>query len=892
MSSVGRYIAAAFSVTAVVSFGKKCVEVASETQSAWKGLSSILNGQGKSFASANDFIQEYISDGLIPLNNAVTAYKNLAARGYSTEQIESVLTSLKDAAAFGRQASYSYGDAITSATEGLKNENSILVDNAGVTKNVSKMWEDYADSIGTTRDKLTDQQKIQAEVNGIINETKWQVGDAAKYADSFAGKTAKLSASFLSLKQNIGEIIMPIANMFIPVVQSAITAANEFCVSVKNFLSSLGLEIPDISAYSSTSSAALEAASSIEAEGDAAEEAAKKAKKAKGAFASFDEINMLSKSDTDSSSSGKDSSTTSSGSDVLSATAATAQKTAETTDSIFSLIKEKLSTLWTGFSSGFEEERARLSTCLENAKTNVTTAWGDLKSLGSPLKNWASGSLMKNLEAFCHTAASVFLDLFDSVNTVFSDIWNVAAFPMVQKLITDALPRITDFFTKTLEVVKTVSSSVKEVFDKGWKEGVVPVLSLISTVFCDVWDIICEKWDTYGKPVFDGIQTAVTNAKDLIIQVWDSYIKPCWDKIMAAVTALWEEHLKPLVDNIVSFAAELQICATTVYNSFIYPLMSWIYEKLQPVFMWLFDTVMAVVSPFVTRLVDGFNDFITTLRGVIAFISGVFSTDWSQVWATMKVIFSNIWEQIKAIPSEVWAGICETFSAVGEFFSGVFSGAWTAVQTAFSSVGTFFSIVWKQIKAEFNKVKEFFSGVFSGAWTAVKKAFSSVGTFFSGVWTTIKEKFSDIGTKIGDSIGGAFRGAINAVLSTVENTLNTPIKAINGLLDVINKVPGVEIPKLNTFSLPRLYNGGWFSKNSPTLSIVGDNKHEGEIVTPESKIREQVEQALSKFKGGVTQTVQTVKLCIELLIRYPDGKTVIKQINEAQIKEGRILLEL
>lgn len=34
-----------------------------------------------------------------------------------------------------------------SATEGLKNENSILVDNAGVTKNVAKMREEYAKKI-------------------------------------------------------------------------------------------------------------------------------------------------------------------------------------------------------------------------------------------------------------------------------------------------------------------------------------------------------------------------------------------------------------------------------------------------------------------------------------------------------------------------------------------------------------------------------------------------------------------------------------------------------------------------------------------------------------------------------------------------------------------------
>ena len=65
-------------------------------------------------------------------------------RGYSIDQIEQTMIALKDSSAFGRQASLSLGDAVQSATEGLKNENSIIVDNAGVTKNVAKMWEDYA----------------------------------------------------------------------------------------------------------------------------------------------------------------------------------------------------------------------------------------------------------------------------------------------------------------------------------------------------------------------------------------------------------------------------------------------------------------------------------------------------------------------------------------------------------------------------------------------------------------------------------------------------------------------------------------------------------------------------------------------------------------------------
>lgn len=120
-------VAFAFGTGALINFGKEAVQAASALNDAWMGLESIVTGQGKSFNKAKSFINDYISDGLVPLENAVTAYKSLAARGYSTEQIEKTLAALKDAAAFGRQSSYTLGEAVETAAEGLKNENSILV---------------------------------------------------------------------------------------------------------------------------------------------------------------------------------------------------------------------------------------------------------------------------------------------------------------------------------------------------------------------------------------------------------------------------------------------------------------------------------------------------------------------------------------------------------------------------------------------------------------------------------------------------------------------------------------------------------------------------------------------------------------------------------------------
>lgn len=91
------------------------------------GLRSIVQGTGNSFQEAQGFINDFINDGLITAADAATALKNLLARGFELGEATTIMNRFKDSAAFGRQASLSLGEAVKSATEGLKNENSILV---------------------------------------------------------------------------------------------------------------------------------------------------------------------------------------------------------------------------------------------------------------------------------------------------------------------------------------------------------------------------------------------------------------------------------------------------------------------------------------------------------------------------------------------------------------------------------------------------------------------------------------------------------------------------------------------------------------------------------------------------------------------------------------------
>lgn len=302
MKKAFKAVAVAIAALGIGKYVKDAVMAASELEGAFLGLQSIVEGQGRSFTKAKGFINGYIADGLVPLTNAVTAYKNLAARGYSDDQIEQTMERLKDAAAFGRQASYSLGDAVSSATEGLKNENSILVDNAGVTKNVAKMWYEYATSIGTTANNLTQQQKIQAEVNGIMEETKFQDGDAATYADTFAGRLSLLSKTLGDIQVNIGQAFMPIANFVIPILQKLanwlVRVTSYFRYFVQAFFGVSKSQKQSGIAAGGGAAAQDSFGTAAENAGKKAEKSGKKVKKAaeeaKRSVAGFDEINSLS----------------------------------------------------------------------------------------------------------------------------------------------------------------------------------------------------------------------------------------------------------------------------------------------------------------------------------------------------------------------------------------------------------------------------------------------------------------------------------------------------------------------------------------------------------------------------------------------------------------------
>lgn len=659
---IGSTIAGAFITKKII----ECTQEAEKYQNALTGLKSILEGQGRSFSTAQKFIESYTSDGLITATEAITAYKNLALRGYDTSQIEKVMTALKDSATYSRQASYGLGEAVATATEGLKNENSVVVDNAGVTKNVAKMWEEYAASIGKTSNNLTQAEKIQAEVNGILEETKFQTGDAVTYANSFSGMIAKLSASFTTLKQTLGGAFMQIAQAILPSIQLIINylikLANVFAQVVSLIFNK------QVNTNNNLAKSSKTATSAIKKQGDAAQKAGKQAK---GALLDFDKLTVLQ----DNSSSNSNSSATSAGTGAnmniadpigkqeLGNDVTVSPKVLECFETIKSIIETFKDWININFVPIFDEISKEIIPQIENTKAIIKNMFNDLKKLTVPLSTWFYGSFTELLKEIIKLFGNITNQLLNTVNIVFLSLWNNCVYPILQNFISIGLPLITDFLTETVKALNTLVTAVSFGFNKLYEEAIEPILISITNIWNETWETISEWWNEWGKVIFDNINKAISTTGDVLNNIWNVTIKPIVDTICENIDWIWEKHLKELLNNFLDFIAELVNGALEIYNKFILPIVSFLNDIFGPTFVTVFSTIVGFVGTKIAAIIDYANSIVTILKGVIQFITGVFTLDWQKAWQGIVNVFKGIVDGIGSIFKAVLNSIIDIINA-------------------------------------------------------------------------------------------------------------------------------------------------------------------------------------------------------------------------------------
>lgn len=389
--------------------------------------------------------------------------------------------------------------------------------------------------------------------------------------------------------------------------------------------------------------------------------------------------------------------------------------------------------------------------------------------------------------------------------------------------ITDNMPAIKNKIETVMSGVGTafniaikVISNIVKGFIK-FKVALIPIMAVVMAVIVNAWVV------TTAKAVASAITQGIQSVK--VMKAW----------IKTGVTATIHA-IKQVAAWVMVGLGAIKSALITVAQSAIV-VAKWIWMGVQAllhaakqVAAWVLTGVGAIAAGVImvaqaALMVAkwafmGAQALIHAAKMAAAWIIALGPIGWAMIAiAALGIFIATHWEQVKAVTvkvftaigtflSGVWDGIKKVFSVVGRVISGFFTEAWTKIKVVWSAVGGFFSGVWNGIKSVFSGIASWFRNIFQGAWTAIKNVFNGVGSFFGGIWNTIKSKFTSIGSAIGNAIGGAFKTVVNSIIRFAQNTINGFIRAINGAIGLINKIPGVEIGRVSTLSIPRLAKGG------------------------------------------------------------------------------------
>lgn len=392
--------------------------------------------------------------------------------------------------------------------------------------------------------------------------------------------------------------------------------------------------------------------------------------------------------------------------------------------------------------------------------------------------------------------------------------------------IAEALPAVVDeFLPKITQMLPTVLSSFSDlvlaVVEK-LPDILSDIIEVLPQIIGDVLEVLPE--------LIPGVVTALAEGIGILCENFGLVINPLIETLPEILTLV----MTAVIDNL------------PVIVSGLVSLVSAIVEALPQIILGLLTAMKDVALYVGTALEESLLP-----RVKEAFSSALDKV--KEIWNTVKEYFEGVWNSIK-----------EVFSVTGEVLSGFFGSGYEKIKEVFATVGEFFSSVWENIKGAFLGVKEFFASAFQNAFDALTGVFSGTGEFFSSVWDTVKQSFSQIGNAMGEAVSGSFSKAVNYVLEKACGLINGFIKSINTAIGVINKIPGVEIPKLKKLDVPALARGAVLPANKPFLAVVGDQKRGTNVEAPAELIKQMAKEAI--YESGGTGTLD-----IKELLKLLDG---------------------
>ena len=955
----GATLAAAFAVKKIVDFGKSAIELGSdltEVQNVvdvtFTSMSDKVNEFAKnaaaSFGLSETMAKRYV--GTFGAMSKAFGFSESAAYDMST-----ALTGLAgDVASFYNisqdEAYTKLKSVFTGETETLKDLGIVMTQNA---------LDAYAmaNGYGKVTAKMSEAEKVALRYAFVQDQLSLASGDFARTSDQWANQVRILTLQFDSFKATIGQGLI---NLFTPIIktinillgklQTLANAFKSFTEMITGKKAAVASSVD--SGVGSIATDADTAASGL----DGVADSAKKAAKAANAL-SIDELNVVSPEDSSGSGASAGAGMEGAGlaDQMATATEGAANRAITALEGLRAKLKE-ISDLFTkGFKTGLGDvDFSQINTSVDSIKKSlkdiftapeVATAadnWinsvalslgkitGSAASIGTTAATLLTGAIsgyfeqnsdfIKDRIVGMLDASSRASEIWGNFSVAVADIFTVFQGPEAQQIGTDLvtifansklslmdlsakigadlLDALTDPIIKNKDKIKTAL--------EGTLEPIQTVTGAISGFVTDTWKKVFDTYEKYVKPAFEDFKAGLDKIVSAVLDAYNTHFLPVFKTLSEKFEKLVQDYIVPLRDAFLELAGKVIAGIAEIWNTTLAPFVAWLMETLGPYVSQVFETVGTVINNLIEVVTTVVTTIFTLLGDLVDFIVAVFTGDWEGAWNAIKKFFQDLWDGIGKIIDEAWEYIKSAISGALELVRSNIDAKLTIIKEVWSTV-------WDSIKEFVTKIWDKISDGIKDKIEAVKKGLSETLDDIKEVWDKIWGDLKTTVSDIFDDIWANIKGTIKSILGGIESMANGVVKGINAVINSLNSlsftipewVPefggksfGFNLRPLDEISIPKLAQGGYVKANTPQLAMIGDNRHQGEVVAPEDKLLEMALKAAELATGNQGQDNTYMPIIIELLNRIidiletldlsfeMDGKSLLKGLKDTKKRLG------
>ena len=685
---------------------------------------------------------------------------------------------------------------------------------------------------------MSQAEKAQLRYIALLTQIPQVQGDMGRTIMSSANAIRVLKQQFVILGREIGNIFIPLLMKIVP---TAIAVVKVLSKVAKAIASLLGFELPDLNWDSVSIGADIG-----DGVADSLDDASGSAKRLKRQLAGFDELNNLT-SPTPSSgggagggAGGADFELDLPEYDMLEGYTKGIKNLTQQMMDFFGLSEDslgKLSWSWKEMDKNAKAFAITLGAILaikglvSLAKIikSLSVVFGALKGDATGFFGIFTGSKAADSVGILSKISSGFSAIASALGlTVSSLLLVVAAIAAVIGTFVHAYKNDEKFKQSIDNLVNafkslwsTLNSSLKPLF-----EQLQPLIDMfVNNIKIGTSEIIKIGYEILKlglKQIIDGITASLTIMNQLI----QGDFSGAWETFLNLFTNGWNNAQESMSKIIPS----LETIFTNIKNSW-KTVISAVHNLFKGLANWFNERVIIPIAQYFASLIkpiiENFQNIWNNITELWGKSSGWFSENVIEpilsvfIPLTQKIgeIFSTIWQIITSVFGYIatWTNENVIQPTIG-FFMGLYEGATGAINliwSMFTSVLGFMADWTNQnvimpIMSFFNNLFNSIANGITGVWNWIVNIFGRIaGWINNNVVQPVKNAFIGAWEAVGNAISGIIRGAINGALYGIERTINNFIYGLNSVVDIVNKIPGVSIGRINPLYLPRFANGGF-----------------------------------------------------------------------------------